>query len=191
MLTNLFRGDRVRLTAEEPETIAEAFCRWNQNSEFIRLLDDDPCHLWSEKKLKEQAGKGVDANQWIEFMIRRLADDRHIGSVGLFRINPSQGEAFMGIGIGEEDLWGKGNGTDAIRLMLNYAFSELNLRRISLDLFEYNQRALRSYQKVGFIEEGRMRGAFQREGRRWDSIYMGILRDDWQRFERRESRHEK
>ena len=88
----------------------------------------------------------------------------------------------MGIGIGEEELWGKGYGTDAVRLMLNYAFTELNLRRISLDLFEYNQRALRSYQKAGFVEEGRMRGIFQREGRRWDSIYVWILRDDWQRL---------
>jgi RimJ/RimL family protein N-acetyltransferase len=190
MLIDLFHNDRVRLTVEEPETTAEAFCRWDQNSEFMRLLDDDPCHLRSEKKLNEEVVKSVDANKWIEFMVRRLADDRLIGFVGLYWINPSQGEAFMGVGVGEEDLWGKGYGTDAIRLMLNYAFSELNLRRISLELFEYNQRALRSYQKVGFVEEGRMRGVYQREGQRWDSIYMGILRDNWQSLERRESHHE-
>ena len=85
----------------------------------------------------------------------------------------------MGIGIGEREFWGKGYGTDAMDLILRYAFVELNLRRVSLNVFEFNQRALRSYEKAGFQLEGRQRQVMQREGRRSDILYMGILREEW------------
>ena len=70
-----------------------------------------------------------------------------------------------------------------MRIILRYAFSELNLQRVTLDVFEYNQRGIRSYEKAEFIIEGRARGLILREGRRWDVIYMGILRDDWLKLE--------
>jgi hypothetical protein len=70
-------------------------------------------------------------------------------------------------------------GTDAMRVMLRYVFNELNLRRVSLIVFEYNLRAIRSYEKVGFVHEGRVRRVMQRDGRRWDFLYMGILREEW------------
>ena len=89
----------------------------------------------------------------------------------------------MGIGLGEREYWGKGYGTDAMKIILRYAFTELNLRRVTLDVFEYNQRGVRSYEKAGFVVEGRERGLILREGRRWDVIYMGILREDWIKLE--------
>ena len=58
-------------------------------------------------------------------------------------------------------------------------FIELNLRRISLGLHAYNERALKSYEKVGFKMEGRMRGEGWRDGVRYDSLWMGILREEW------------
>ena len=64
-------------------------------------------------------------------------------------------------------------------LILRYAFLELNLQRVSLDVFDYNQRAIRSYEKAGFTLEGRQRGVLLREGKRWDLVYMGILREEW------------
>jgi RimJ/RimL family protein N-acetyltransferase len=182
MPIDLFRGDLVRLTIEEPQVVAQAFARWNLNSEFVRLSDDDPAHLWSEKRLKERAEMEKDGTHLIEFMVRTLADDEIIGFVGLSWRNPGQGEAFTGLGIGDPLRWGKGFGTDVMHLLLRYAFTELNLRRVSLSVIEYNPRAIRSYQKAGFVEEGRMRCAVHREGQRWDMIYMGILRDEWERI---------
>jgi RimJ/RimL family protein N-acetyltransferase len=182
---DLFRGDLVRLTSEETQAIAQAFARWNLNSEFLRLSDNDPAHLWSEKRLKEKAETRQDATHIIEFMVRTLADDDLIGFVGLSWSNPGQGDAFTGIGIGDPLRWGKGFGTDAMRLLLRYAFTELNLRRVSLSVMEYNPRAIRSYLKAGFVEEGCERSAIHREGRRWDMIYMGILQDDWLRLNAR------
>jgi RimJ/RimL family protein N-acetyltransferase len=64
-------------------------------------------------------------------------------------------------------------------LILQYGFLELNLRRISLGLHAYNERARKSYEKAGFVMEGRMRGEGWRDGVHFDSLWMGILREEW------------
>jgi len=66
-----------------------------------------------------------------------------------------------------------------MRILLRYAFTELNLRRVTLTVFAYNPRAIRSYEKVGFRHEGHLRDFLNREGRRWHELYMGILREEW------------
>jgi RimJ/RimL family protein N-acetyltransferase len=66
-----------------------------------------------------------------------------------------------------------------MKIILRYAFTELNLQRVSLNVFEYNPRGVRSYEKAGFSHEGRERGLLLREGKRWDVIFMGILREEW------------
>ncbi len=85
----------------------------------------------------------------------------------------------MGISIGDPKDWGKGYGTDAMRILLRYAFIELNLHQVTLLVFEYNPRAIRSYEKAGFRVRGRMRKVVNRDGRRWDAIAMSIIRQEW------------
>jgi RimJ/RimL family protein N-acetyltransferase len=181
MNSNLFRGMLVRLTAEEPELLGKTFSNWDRDSEFRRLLDDEPPCLWSAKKIKEWFEKDSEERdeKGFQFLIRTLQDDCLIGFVGLWDIEWSHGEAEVGIGIGERVSWGKGYGTDAMRVILRYGFTELNLKRITLGVFDYNARAIRSYEKVGFTLEGRMRKAIYRDGSRVDIVYMGILREEW------------
>jgi RimJ/RimL family protein N-acetyltransferase len=188
MNTNLFRGELVRLTAVEPKAMAEADARWSRNSEYSRLLDSGSARIfslkmtekWSEEHLESQS------NRDIFFGIRTLSDDRLIGGIGLDGIDWSHGNSYVGIGIGDREDWGKGYGTDAMCILLRYAFTELNLHRVSLTVFEYNPRGIRSYQKAGFVEEGRTRGQLHREGRRWDIIYMGILKCEWEQGQKGE-----
>ncbi len=190
MLSNLFKGELVRLAAVEAEPMVEAYDRWCRDSEYYRLLDSEPCHQASQRKSREQLEKDLQeerADEYI-FMIRTLDGDRVIGEIGLDGINYAQGEAYVGIGLGERAYWGRGFGTDAMRILLRFAFDELNLRRVTLDVFEYNTRAVRSYEKVGFTLEGRMRGMLKREGERWDLVFMGILREEWERLNRMEDR---
>ena len=181
MSRQLFRGNLVRLAAEEPESMAKAFVRWNLDSEYFRMLDSAPQLMWSEKKYKEWLEKDVekDPAQNLFFGIRTLADNQLIGFMALFDESWQHGDALVAIAVGERDCWSKGYGTDAMRVMLDYVFSELNLRRLTLIVFEHNPRAIRSYQKAGFVLEGRVRGAMLREGRRWDWYYMGILGEEW------------
>ena len=109
----------------------------------------------------------------------RIEDARLIGEISLDGVQWHHGDTFIAIGIGERDYWNRGYGTDAMRVMLRYAFCELNLHRISLNVFGYNYRALSMYEKIGFQHEGRQREYLYRDGRRWDLIYMGILNSEW------------
>ena len=181
-MNDLFRGELVRLTLEEPETMAKAEVRWQRDSEFVRLADSDPVRLSSEKKIKEwftenRVDKGPQPESY-SFSVRTLADDKLIGFFGLW-VDLIHSVAWVGIGIGERDFWGKGYGTEMMKLCLRYAFTELCVHRVSLGLHEYNPRALRSYEKAGFRLEGRTRKDMMREGKRSDTLWMGILREEW------------
>lgn len=181
---NLFRGELVYLTAEEPDQAARCFSRWGRHTEYQRLLDMDPASVFSEKKFKEWIEKDLDKEQPGDFFfhIRRLQDDRLIGFVCLAGVAWSHGDAWVGIGIGERDCWNMGYGTDALLAILRYAFTELNLHRVTLGVFDYNQRAIRSYRKAGFFEEGRERHRLHRDGEWADIVVMGVLRDEWLAF---------
>ena len=103
-----------------------------------------------------------------------------VAFVSLEDILWAHGVAWLGIGIGDRDQWGKGYGRDAISLVLSYAFRELNLHRVQLSVFEYNERAIALYEKLGFRQEGVYREFMQREGRRYDMYLYGILRSEWE-----------
>ena len=180
-MKDIFTGKLVRLSAFDPEEMSKVFPRWNQNSEYIRLLNSSARRMqsskaelkWMEKEAEEISPAGY------YFGIRTLAEDKLVGEIGLDVINWSGRDAFVGLGIGETEYWSKGYGTDVMSVLLRFAFTEINLRRVTLGVFEYNPRAIRSYEKAGFQHEGRMRRLLNREGRRWDNLFMGILREEW------------
>lgn len=183
-MIDLFRGELVRFTMEEPETVAKAQVRWQRDTEYHRLADSDPVHLFSEKGIKEWFQKRTEDPQPERyfFLIRTLAEDKLIGSLGVWA-DLIHREAWVGLGIGEREYWSKGYGTDMMKLCQRYVFCELGMERLSLGLHEYNARALRSYEKCGFRLEGRTRKDLMREGRRYDSLWMGILREEWLRMQ--------
>lgn len=180
-MNDLFRGELIRLTSEEPDAVAKADVRWQRDSEFVRLADSDPIRFSSEKEIKEWNEKRIEKGPQPErypFSVRTLAEDKLIGFFGLY-VDLIHSDAMVGIGIGERDFWSKGYGTDMMKVCLRYAFLELGVQRVSLGLHEYNPRALRSYEKAGFRLEGRTRKDVLREGKRTDTLWMGILREEW------------
>jgi RimJ/RimL family protein N-acetyltransferase len=183
MGSDLFTGKLVRLAALNSEKDVDALARWDLDSEYLRQLDGRPQLPNRAGKIKEAIEKvqQEDPNT-IELSMRTLADDKFIGFVAFDGINWQHGDTFIGIGIGDPAYRGNGYGTDALRVMLRYGFSELNLQRIQLNVFSYNERAIRSYLKTGFVVEGRMRGMLLRDGRRWDFVYMSVLRDEWMKI---------
>lgn len=178
----LLTGELVKLTAVNPETDSGWFVKWSRDAEFLRMLDAEPVRQWSQKKYKEWLEKDLEKEPGdaFLFLIRILEQDEPIGFVELDSIQWNHGDAWVGIGIGSREYWNKGYGSDAMEVLLRYAFEELNLQRISLTVFDYNQRAIRSYEKVGFVLEGRTRQFLKREGRRWDMLFMGLLRAEWE-----------
>lgn len=173
---DLFSGKLVRLTAQTSDD-AEAQARWSANIEYHRLVDDDP----AQPRPASHFAGGADHNSSTSypFMIRTQAENTLIGFVALHSIKWSNRAATVSIGIGEPAYWGKGYGTEAMQLALAFAFRELNLYRVGLGVLAYNVRAIKSYEKVGFVHEGASRSAIERDGRRYDYVYMGLLRDEW------------
>ena len=180
-MKDIFTGRLVRLSAFDPEEMSKAFPRWNLNSEYFRLLNSSARPMQSVKaaaKWMEKEAEEISPVNYY-FSIRTLEDDKLIGEIGLDVVNWPGRDAFVGLGIGETEYWSKGYGTDVMNVLLRFAFTEINLRRVSLGVFEYNPRAIRSYEKAGFRHEGRLRHLLNREGRRWDNLFMGILREEW------------
>ncbi|HEU4324939.1 MAG TPA: GNAT family protein [Roseiflexaceae bacterium] len=175
---DLFRGTLVRLAARRPEDL-EAFARWSEDSVYRRLVDTDPARPFSPEDVAAGPDGGASSATSASFRLRTLDDDTLIGFVALFNIEWTHGSAMLAIGIGESVYRGQGYGSDALRLILNYAFCELNLYRVGLDVIGYNAPAIRAYERAGFRREGAWRGAVLRDGVRHDRLLMGILREEW------------
>ena len=182
MTTNIFRSEKLRLVAMNPETDAVLMNKWRRDTEYARLLDSDPVRLFNTAENKKWIEKMQKAESFngIEFMIYALPEDKPIGFVGLDGISWHNGVSWVGIGIGERDYWGKGLGTEAMQMVARYAFEELGLYRLTLNVFSYNKRAIRAYEKVGYKVEGEVREAVHRDGKRWDVLFMGLLQEDFE-----------
>lgn len=168
-------GEKIRLRAIERSDIP-AFVRWFNDPEvrkYLRMympLSQAQEERWFETQLQDQSS--------LIFGIETL-DGKLIGNIGLHNITWKDRNAYLGITIGEKNYWGQGYGADAITTLLNFAFTQMNLHRVFLTVYEYNQRAIRCYEKCGFKHEGRMRQAHFYDGKYYDELVMGILRDEF------------
>jgi RimJ/RimL family protein N-acetyltransferase len=156
---------------------AAAIVGWFNDPDVTRYsLRYRPLNLLQEEQWLEQTGRDEGS---VALGIALREDDRLIGSTGFHQLNFKDRGATFGIMIGDKAEWDKGYGSEATRLMVRYAFETLNLHRVTLYVFEYNARAIRTYEKIGFCREGLLRQENWREGRYWDTVVMGILRDEW------------
>ena len=121
----------------------------------------------------------MGGNQF-EFMIRTQAGDRLIGSIRLFAILWPHGVARLELAIGDPADRRRGYGSEALELILRFAFDELNLHRVAAATFAYNHAALRLLEDAGFVPEVRQREAINRAGQRWDLIHLALLRPEWE-----------
>lgn len=173
----LLVGALVRLAPVDVEIVGDLYPRWRTDTEYWRLLDGGPPILISPKQARDRAEE-FKPNPVFQFHIRRIEDDKPIGFLNVWTDWPAR-DAWIGIGIGEREERGKGYGSEAMQLALRFGFGELELERMTLMLWADNLRALKSYQKAGFVIEGTTREEGLRDGRRWDGLVMGILRAEW------------
>lgn len=173
-------GERVRFRHVEREDLP-AFVRWFNDPEVRQgLAIYLPMSLVNEEK-------------WFESMLQRPLEEqvlciemkdgdewRLIGNCGMFGIDKRVRSAEVGIMIGEKEYWNQGYGTEAMQLLLKHGFDTLNLNRIFLRVYETNPRAIRSYEKAGYVHEGRQRQSQYIDGEYVDDFIMSVLRDEWQ-----------
>ena len=174
---DLLEGSRVILRRHVPENL-HAFERWYSDPEVARLTryQDGPMRSDEIERFFTARVVGPDS---LALAVHIRESNRLIGTCAFSQLDADNGSALYHITIGEKGAWGHGYGTEATKLMLRHAFEALNLHRVALSVFEFNERAIRSYANSGFVVEGRSREAIWREGRWWDEITMSILEPEW------------
>lgn len=169
-------GDTIYLRPLEHED-ASLIQPWVNDPDVSRFL---LVHLPMNKQVEERFIDAMSRSENdIVLVIVRIQDDVPVGLTGFHQIQQKNRNAVFGINIGDKECWGQGYGTEATGLMMQFAFDKLNLNRITLHVFEFNDRAHHVYKKLGFQEEGVLRQDHYCEGQYWDTIIMGMLRDEW------------
>jgi RimJ/RimL family protein N-acetyltransferase len=176
----ILRGAQVRLTALTEEDLPDV-ARWQADAQFLRLLDARPAYPQEEETLRQWMEEKHEEGDGYLFAIRTIHLDDLIGYIELDGILWAHGVGWLSIAIGERENWGRGYGAEALQLALTFAFHELNLHRVQLTVFRYNERAIKLYEKLNFRHEGTFREFLERDGARHDMLLYGLLRREWTR----------
>jgi RimJ/RimL family protein N-acetyltransferase len=176
----MLEGELVRLRALEPEDLERCY-RWLNDPEVTRFIEGGryPPSMVQEREWLDNAVRNRSGFANV-LLAMETKDGVHIGNIGLHEGSPEHRRAKLGIITGDKDYWSKGYGTDAIRRLLRFAFEQMNLNRVELGTFDFNERAQACYRKCGFVEEGRRRQDRYIDGAYHDLIIMGILRSEWE-----------
>jgi len=170
-------GERVFLSPVALED-AELWARW-LNDQAVSLPLGDEAYITYGIERAQQDVRETAQRQDHVFTIVEKESGRAVGRCLLFAVNPVDRCAWVGIFIGERDSRGKGYGQEAMRLLLDFGFNLLNLHNIMLGVFAFNERAIRSYQSLGFHEIGRRREARWIGGKAYDVIFMDLLEEEF------------
>jgi len=177
----LFESQLVRLAMPDPERDAGIESGWTHDPEYLHSFDPAPARPQSPDQIrKKYEAAEKDKEKQFYFAIRTRTDDRLIGFVKLSDISWNHGNDNLLIGIGSPDDRDQGYGRESLRMILRYAFGELNLHRVTAGVLGYNERAIRFFERAGFTVEVRRREAIHRYGQRWDDVMLGLLREEWQ-----------
>jgi RimJ/RimL family protein N-acetyltransferase len=171
----MLKGERVTLRAIEREDLKRLH-ELRRNVELILLGYGEwqPVSLAAREKAFEKHLEDQD-QAWFAIEV----DAKVVGECGLHDRDRRSRVAALGIGIYDSDYVSRGYGREAAGLLLDWAFRIQNYERIWLDTSSTNERAIRCYQALGFVEEGRMRRQLFVDGRYVDMVLMGLLRDEW------------
>jgi len=173
-------GKLIRLRAYEKSDL-DAVMKWVNDEEVTDLLGGEvlayPVSSIVEGEFIETVAASSDKSK--HFVIETLAEPRYIGAISFNVIEWRNRSAGLGIVISEKALWGKGYGTDAMRVLMRLAFDKMNLNRLWLHVHDGNRRAIASYEKCGFRREGVLRQEHFARGCYHDTIVMGILESEY------------
>jgi RimJ/RimL family protein N-acetyltransferase len=178
-LTSLLEGPRVKLVPLNSGDTAMV-AHWQQDSGYLRLLDANAAYPKSESQVGEWIREGQRGRDHFLFGIRVLLSDDLVGFLELGDVMWTHRNSWLTIAIGEADYRGRGYGSEAMSLALDFAFRELNLHRVQLTVFSYNDAAIHVYEKLGFQREGVYREFLERDGQRFDMYLYAILKREWE-----------
>ena len=174
----MLQGEKVQLRRLEPTDI-DFIMQWVNDPEVTKWLSSFvwPVSRKSEEEWLDRAAKADNPSDQI--LAVETKDGTYIGQVGLHKIDYISGIAELGIVIGRKDYWGQGYGSDALRTLIRFAFSQLRLRKLLLTYYGDNKRAEKCYLRLGFKEVGRLKDHMLRGGKFQDIVYMELFAEDF------------
>ncbi|TFJ91701.1 GNAT family N-acetyltransferase [Lentibacillus salicampi] len=174
-----FSGERIRLRkmSSEDEDVS-IYHKWRNDIEVMQFTNPSlDVFTYADT---ENFVKGITESRNSKgYMIEEVRTDKPIGITSLINIDYGNRNAECIIDIGDKDYWSKGFGREAFSLLLDFAFNELNLHKVYLRVFSFNERAIKLYQKLGFYEEGKLKEQLYRDGAWHDVVFMGLLKRNY------------
>ncbi|NVM46210.1 MAG: GNAT family N-acetyltransferase [Candidatus Lokiarchaeota archaeon] len=177
----MLKGKRIKFAPLDRKHI-DKFLKWFNDPEITQylMMYKPLTRDWEEEWFNALKNR----EDTVHFSIVLLDEDdpeKIIGNCAIHNINPKNRACSCGITIGEKEYQSKGYGAEAMEMLIEYGFNTLNMNRIELTVYDFNTRAYKTYQKVGFVEEGRKRQARYHNGKYYDEIIMAILKEDWEK----------
>ena len=175
--TREITGNGVELRRHRRENYP-LYAAWYGDEEVWRLTS------WATGPMRQAAVERLFRDREMStvddsFAIHRDGVEEPVGVVGLMNVSEANSSADLSIIVGSAENRDQGIGSEAIRLLLGYAFDDLGLIRVGLSVFAFNEPAISAYEKIGFAREGRLRKAIRRHDSFHDAILMSILADEW------------
>lgn len=167
-------GPRLYLREVRPSDVNATYYRWMNDPQVTRYLESR-LYPNSLERLREYVASKLSDRDHVFLAIVLHDGDRHIGNIKLGPIHWVHRYADIGLLIGEPDCWGKGYATEAIRLVVDYAFQTLNLHKLTAGCYALNQGSVKAFQRVGFVIEGVRRERFYYDGAYIDEILLGLV----------------
>jgi RimJ/RimL family protein N-acetyltransferase len=166
-------GARVVLRAFEQSEV-DTLWRWQQDPAVVRWLETGHPESLHRFRSRFEANPH-DSYERLDLAIETREEGELVGLVALRGAKPELGDAELAVYIGETGHWGRGLATDAVRTMCRYGFDTMRLHKIWLTVYPDNHGARRVYDKVGFVEEGRLREGYRSGGAWHDKVVMGLF----------------
>lgn len=178
----MLKGKRIRLRPVRKSDL-EMLLRWFNDQEVTQYLQQylPMTELGEEKWIEDLCLSRRNTDIVFVIEVDESEGTKAIGTCGLHHINWKDRDVDFGIAIGEKKYWSRGYGTEAMTLLAEYGFEELNLHRISSAAYDFNERSIKAQQKVGFQIEGCVRSAIFKKGKYRNKIILGLLRDEWRK----------
>ena len=178
----MFEGEKVRLRSVELTDLDAIMENWNDLKLREFLSSPLPFAREEEKDWIKSTWQDRKAGRAYQFAVENKDSKEFLGTGGLFGFDNIVKTAELGIAIHAEKNWSKGYGTDTMRVLLKFGFDYLNLNRIELRVMDYNERGIKTYEKVGFTHVGRKRQGHYKNGSYNDVILMDILKEEWDKI---------
>lgn len=175
----MYKGKLVKLRAYKQEDIEKAteFINDEETKKFLDTSIPFPITKWEEEEWIKTRKSNKDFTY--DFAIEDLRTGKYIGGCSINECNLKSRNCTIGIMIGDKEYWGKGYGSDALNVLIKFIFEEVNIYKIKLNVFSFNERAIACYKKLGFKEEGLLKNEIYRNGKYCDAIPMALFKENW------------